>query len=87
MTGQRPRILHLLRHAKSSRDDPELADRDRPLAPRGVRNAAVLAERLSRAGFAPDLVLCSPALRTRETLAAIEPAFAIVPEIRFEEGL
>jgi phosphohistidine phosphatase len=87
MTHKRPRTLHLLRHAKSSRDDPTLADRDRPLAPRGVRNAAVLAEKLSRAGFAPDLVLCSPALRTRETLAAIEPALATAPEIRFEERL
>ena len=79
--------LHVLRHAKSSRDDPSLADRDRPLAPRGVRNAAVLAEQLSRAGFAPDLVLCSPALRTRETLALIEPALARRPQIHFEERL
>jgi phosphohistidine phosphatase len=87
MSGKTPRTLHLLRHAKSSRDDPALADRDRPLSRRGLRNAAVLAERLSGAGFAPELVLCSPALRTRETFAAIEPALAAAPEIRFEERL
>lgn len=87
MTDETPRTLHLLRHAKSSRDDPALADRDRPLAPRGLRNAAVLAETLSRARFGPELVLCSPALRTRETLAAIAPALASAPEIRFEERL
>jgi phosphohistidine phosphatase len=87
VSQERPRTLLLLRHAKSSRDDPALADRDRPLAPRGLRNAAVLAEQLSRAGFAPDLVLCSPALRARETFAAIEPAFARAPEVLFEERL
>jgi len=65
------RILHLLRHAKSSWADPTLADPDRPLAPRGERNARQLAGYLGRSGIRPDLVLCSPAMRARQTLDAI----------------
>jgi phosphohistidine phosphatase len=84
---RRPRTLYLLRHAKSSWADPSLADRDRPLSPRGRRNAAVLASRLARAPIAPELVLCSPALRTRETLAVIGEALPRAAEIRFEERL
>jgi phosphohistidine phosphatase len=67
--------IYLLRHAKSSWDDPGLADHDRPLAPRGVRNASSLAAHIRAEEIAPELVLCSSALRTRETLAAILGAF------------
>jgi phosphohistidine phosphatase len=64
----------LLRHAKSSWSDPTLSDIDRPLAPRGQRAARLVAEYLRRKGINPTLVLCSPSVRTRETLAAIEPS-------------
>ena len=80
-----PHTLYLLRHAKSSWADPALADRDRPLAPRGRRNAAVLAAELARIPIAPELVLCSPARRTRETLDAISDELPQGAEIRFEE--
>lgn len=63
--------LHLLRHVKSSWGDPESRDFDRPLAERGVRAAAAIAAYLPTAGVAPDLVLCSSARRTVDTLAAI----------------
>lgn len=65
--------LYLLRHAKSSWDDPTLADHDRPLAPRGRRAARAMAEHLRRGGIAPELVLCSGSKRTRQTLTAITP--------------
>ena len=68
------KTLYLLRHAKSSWDDAALADRDRPLAPRGRKAARLIAEHLRRDGIVPALVLCSAARRTRETLEAIEPA-------------
>ncbi len=67
------RQLLLLRHAKSSRDDPRLADRDRPLSPRGHRDAAVIRAAMRDLGLAPDLVLVSPSRRTIETLEALEP--------------
>jgi phosphohistidine phosphatase len=66
--------LYLLRHAKSSWDEPALPDHDRSLAPRGLRAAKVMAEHLRREGIAPELVLCSSSRRTRETLGRIAPA-------------
>ena len=68
------RILYLLRHAKSSWVDPTLPDRERPLAPRGRRDAKRVAKLLVRRGIEPELVLCSCAARTRETLELIRPA-------------
>ena len=65
--------LFLLRHAKSSWDDPGLDDHDRPLAPRGRRASAVIAEHLRQERIAPALVLCSSARRTRETLERVMP--------------
>jgi phosphohistidine phosphatase len=66
--------LFLLRHAKSSWDDPGLDDHDRPLAPRGRRASALIAEHLRREQIGPALVLCSSARRTRETLERVMPA-------------
>ena len=65
--------LLLLRHAKSSWDDPKLADRDRPLNKRGRRAAGAMRQAMLDLGLAPDVVLVSPARRTQETLAALEP--------------
>jgi phosphohistidine phosphatase len=77
--------LYLLRHAKSSWDEPGLADRDRPLAPRGERASKVMAEHLRDEGIAPQLVLCSPSKRTRETLARL--GLEEGSEVRFEDEL
>ena len=55
--------LHLLRHAKSSWDDPNLADHDRPLAKRGERDAPRAARRLREHCAAPQLIVSSPAKR------------------------
>jgi phosphohistidine phosphatase len=66
--------LYLLRHAKSSWDDPALGDDQRPLAARGRRAGKLIAEHLLRAEIEPELVLCSSAQRTRETLELVRPA-------------
>ena len=66
--------LFLLRHAKSSWADSTLPDAERPLAPRGRRDAKLIAEHLRRLGIEPELILCSTAVRTRETLDVIRPA-------------
>ena len=63
--------LYLLRHAKSSWDEAGLADRDRPLAKRGKRASKVMAKHLREERIEPDLVLCSPSARTRETLERV----------------
>ncbi len=83
--------LLLLRHAKSSWGDEALPDRERPLAPRGIRAAAAMGEWMANQGYLPDLVLCSSALRTRETLAGVLPPLLPhmrgEPEIRIRESL
>lgn len=80
------RRLHLLRHAKSSWDDPTLRDRDRPLAPRGRKAAASIARWAREHDVRPRLVLCSDARRARETLEGVVPGLG-TPEVRFEGGL
>jgi phosphohistidine phosphatase len=69
------KTLYLLRHAKSSWDDPSQADFDRPLTGRGRRTAAAMGRYLAAAGTRPDLVLCSAARRTRETLDIVQAAW------------
>lgn len=63
--------LTLLRHAKSSWTDPSLDDHDRPLAKRGVKAVPLIADFMRREEIAPDIVLCSGAMRTRATLALL----------------
>ncbi len=55
--------LYLIRHAKSSWDDPRLPDFDRPLNERGKRDAPRMGRRLAEGGHRPDLLLSSPAKR------------------------
>ena len=79
--------LWLLRHAKSSWGDPDLADQDRPLAPRGEQAAARMRAYLAEHSIDPQLVLCSTARRAKETLAAVLPALGDDLEIRIEPAL
>ena len=81
-TGATVKRLWLLRHAKSSWEDPGLPDPDRPLAPRGWRAAELLAAHLAASDVRPGVVLCSSSLRTRQTLAAILPALGDALEVR-----
>lgn len=57
----------LLRHAKSSWDDSGLQDFDRPLAKRGNKDAPRMGSFARRTGYAPDLIISSPAKRARQT--------------------
>jgi phosphohistidine phosphatase len=63
------RQLLLLRHAKSSWDDPSLGDHSRPLTKRGRRAAAAMGAAMRDLGLVPDIVLVSSARRTQQTLA------------------
>ena len=65
--------LFLLRHAKSARP-ADVADYDRPLAERGQKTAALMGAYMAREKLFPDLVLVSPARRTRETWALVAKA-------------
>ncbi len=79
--------LLLLRHAKSSWDDPDLADFDRPLAPRGEKAAPFMARYMADAGLVPDRILCSSAARTRATLAHLLPAFGAEMDVLVTRAL
>jgi phosphohistidine phosphatase len=61
------RQLLLMRHAKSSWDNANMTDHDRPLAPRGRRAAPEMAEWLVKNGYVPEVIRCSTACRARET--------------------
>jgi phosphohistidine phosphatase len=79
-------LLHLLRHAKSSwKDDVE--DRERPLNRRGREAARLVGQHLPATAGAIDLVLCSSAVRTRETLDLVLAGFAPRPRCVIEDGL
>lgn len=67
------RQLLLLRHAKSSWDDPKLPDHARPLNARGKRAVTAMARAMRELGLAPDVVLVSSARRTLQTLEALAP--------------
>src|SRR5215212_9196904 len=81
------RRLFLLRHAKSSWKDRELADHDRPLAPRGRRATKLIAEHLRQQSVVPAVVLCSSARRTLETLERISPALGEEVSVHLEREL
>jgi phosphohistidine phosphatase len=65
------KTVFLVRHAKSSRDDASLPDRDRPLDDRGRRDAPKMGKRLAKRDVKPDLLLSSPALRALATAQLI----------------
>lgn len=67
--------LILFRHGKAEADSDSGDDFDRRLAPRGERESAAMAAQLADMGFQPDVVLLSPAARTRGTWAAASGAF------------
>ena len=67
------RQLLLLRHAKSSWDDPGLSDHSRPLNARGRAAAAAMRQTMIGLALSPDVVLVSSARRTLQTLEAFEP--------------
>jgi phosphohistidine phosphatase len=79
--------LHLLRHGKAVAQEEGGPDRDRPLEQRGRHAAQALGQWISGHGLSPDLVLCSPALRTRQTLDIVAPCFPRPPQILIEEPL
>ena len=65
------KLLILVRHAKSSWDDPDLEDIDRPLNNRGKKDAPEMGQRLFKQGIIPDRVISSPARRALSTAKKI----------------
>lgn len=79
--------LYLLRHAKAEEGAPTQSDADRALTGRGRRASESVGELLGARGEPIQLVLCSPSLRTRETLERVLPHLSPAPRVLFEPGL
>ncbi|MFN4100358.1 MAG: SixA phosphatase family protein [Pararhodobacter sp.] len=79
--------LILTRHAKSSWDDPTMADHDRPLNDRGRTASADLGAWLASRGHVPEEVLCSDAQRTQETWAGVAPGLPGEPKLVLKPAL
>ena len=79
--------LMLLRHAKSSWTDPTSDDRDRPLSGRGQKAAPAMGAFMRREKLVPDLVLCSPAKRARDTWKLVSEELRAAPKVLVEDGL
>jgi phosphohistidine phosphatase len=80
------RRLVVLRHAKSAWPDG-VADHQRPLAPRGRRDAPAAGRALVEAGCLPDLALCSTAVRARETWELASAQWGTPPPVRHDPRL
>jgi phosphohistidine phosphatase len=78
--------LSLLRHAKSNWDDPSLKDFDRPLAKRGESAGPRVGAYMAAQGLVPELVLCSPAVRARQTLDLVLPYLTGGPTVVYEDS-
>lgn len=81
-----PRTLILLRHAKSAWP-PEVPDHSRPLAPRGRRDAAAVGRWLRQHAPPIDLVVCSPAVRARQTWQLLSAQLDEEPPVHYDERL
>ena len=80
-----PRRLTLLRHAKSAAEGK--TDFDRPLAPRGLRDAPETGRRMARWDDTPTLVVASDARRAAQTLEAVRAAFEDPPPVEWDSDL
>ena len=79
--------LFLLRHAKSSWDHEGLRDFDRPLNNRGLKAAKTMGQYILRQNYHFDLIVCSPAVRTRQTLDQLLPVTKLQVPVEFESRI
>lgn len=81
------KTLFILRHAKSSWSEPDLADFERPLNDRGIKAAPFMGELMAREGFEPYAILSSPAVRAKATAQLVKNAGKLDAEIRYEHRI
>ncbi len=79
--------LLLLRHAKSSWDDLDHTDHQRPLSKRGLKAAPKMGKYITARGLTPELILSSTATRARQTTALVSEKFGANVETRFIDNL
>src|SRR5262249_61309286 len=85
--GDRMKTLVLLRHAKSSWDDSSIRDFERPLADRGIKDAPRIGKTLEKRELNPDLIVCSTAVRARQTADAVKKAAHYDCDMKLEDRI
>lgn len=81
------KTLYILRHAKSSWDDADLSDYERPLNKRGREAAPLVGGVMRENNFTPALILSSPAERAKQTAIIIKQTARLDGEIVFNDGI
>ena len=79
--------LFLLRHAKSSWDNPQHSDFERPLSKRGISDAILLSKYIQKHSISFDLILSSPSERTQSTLDLVSSYLNPIPSTVFKESI
>jgi phosphohistidine phosphatase len=82
----RMKTILIMRHGKSSKDDPSLEDQDRPLNKRGEKDAPRMGELLHKENLVPEAILSSPAKRAKDTAAAAAKTSKFEGEIQLVPG-
>lgn len=81
------KTLLLMRHAKSSWDEPELPDFDRPLNKRGEKDAYRMGKLIKKEKLIPDMILSSPAVRAKATTQAVVDKIEYDDEVLYLDSL
>ena len=81
------KTLLLMRHAKSSWDEPELPDFDRPLNKRGEKDAYRMGKLIKKEKLTPDMILSSPAVRAKATTQAVVDKIEYDDEVLYLDSL
>lgn len=81
------KTLFVLRHAKSSWEDTNSADFDRPLNKRGLENAPLVGEMIRKNKYEIDLIISSPAKRAEQTAILVKEAAQIEAAVQFDERI
>ncbi len=81
------KTLFILRHAKSSWDNANLADFDRPLNKRGLETAPLVGDTIRKNKFQIDSIICSPAKRAEQTAVLVRETAQIKADIHFDDRI
>lgn len=76
-----------MRHAKSSWDNPEISDFDRPLNQRGLQAAPFMGNQMYKDKLVPDLIVSSPAKRAKQTAILVRESAGVASKIEYEDKI
>jgi phosphohistidine phosphatase len=81
------RKILLMRHAKSSWDNSDISDFDRPLNARGLQAAPFMGSQIYKNGLIPDQIVSSPAKRAKQTAVLVRESAGVETKIQFEDKI